>query len=152
MPALSNPSQTITVPFCTNPISLIPPLPVSLLPSLFLLPSSSFSYRRQFIILDIGLNRMIFESRIHKTDVITERTTPPQPKSNDHEVVKTRPCSSSCMPRPPGGITTPSAEPSKRSVSTRGFCCILLKWIIVRVNRANDAVKDCVVLKGQMFY
>lgn len=146
IPALSNPSQTITVPFCTNPISLIPPLP----PSPFLLPSSSFSYRRQLIIFDIGLNRMIFESSIHKTDVITERTTPPQPKSNDHEVVKTRPGSSSCIPLPPGGMTTPSAEPSKRSVSTRGFCCIRLKWIIVRVNRANEAVKDCGVLKTRM--
>lgn len=83
---------------------------------------------------------MIFESKIHRIDVITDNTTPPHPKSKDHEVVKTRPRSNSGIALPPGGITTPSAEPSG-SVSTRGLCCIRLKCIIVRVNRAKDAEK-----------
>lgn len=115
MLVLSNPSQIITVPFCTNPISLF-------LSS----PSSTCSYVRQLIILDIGLNLMIFDKSIHKMEVITDRTTPPHPKSNDQDVVKIRPCNSSNIPLPPIGTTTPSAAPSI-SVSKRGFCCILLK-------------------------
>lgn len=140
MLALSKPSQTITVPFCTNPISLTPApaTPPSSLP--FLL--SSTSYVRQFIMLDIGLNLIILESRIHRIDVITDKTTPPHPRSRDQEVVKIRPGRSSSIDLPPGGTTTPSAAPSG-SVSVRGFCCIRLKWIIVRVNKAKDAVTYC---------
>lgn len=37
--------------------------------------------------LDIGLNLMIFDNSIQSTDVMTQSMTPPQPRSNDHDVV-----------------------------------------------------------------
>lgn len=150
MLAFNKPSQTIIAPFCTNPISLLPRLlSVSLDP--LPLPPSSSSYVRQFIILEIGLNLIILESRIHSIEVITDNTTPPHPKSKDHDVVNIRPASSSGIGLPPDGMTTPSAEPSK-SVSARGFCCIRLKWIIVRVNRAKEARKKSFIKKRNVSF
>ena len=84
----------------------------------------------------MGLNLIIFDNKIHKTDVITHNMTPPHPRSNDHEVVKMRAGSSSVTPLPPIGLTTPSAVPSE-SIPP-GLLCNLLKCIIVNVKSAND--------------
>lgn len=92
----------------------------------------------QFIILDIGLNLIIFDNKIHKTDVITHNITPPHPKSNDHDVenildgIKSNIFLLFC------NFTTPSILPS---ASILGLLCIRLKCMIVNVNRANDARK-----------
>jgi hypothetical protein len=86
--------------------------------------------------LDMGLNLIIFDNKIHKTDVITHNMTPPHPRSNDQDVVKMRAGSKSWTPLPPIGLTTPSAVPSE-SIPV-GLLCNLLKWIMVSVKRAND--------------
>lgn len=98
-------------------------------------------HNNQLIMLDMGLNRMIFESRIHNIEVITVSTTPPHPKSRDHDVVNTRAVNKLSSTFPPKGITTPSTVPSA-SIAKRGLLCTLLKCIIVRVNNAKEAVKE----------
>lgn len=90
----------------------------------------------QLIMLEMGLNLIIFDNKIHKTEVITHNMTPPHPRSNDQDVVKIRAGSNSVNPLPPIGLTTPSTVPSE-SIPV-GFPCNLLKWIIVNVKRAND--------------
>lgn len=96
--------------------------------------------------LDIGLNRMIFDRSIHNTEVITVRTTPPHPKSKDHDVVNTRAANNVSGVLPLKGITTPSTVPSA-SISKRGLLWTLLKCIIVRVNNAKEAEKVILTLK-----
>lgn len=83
----------------------------------------------------MGLNLIIFDSKIHRTDVMTQSMTPPQPRSRDQEVVNTLAGSRSFTPRLPVGLTTPSTVPSE----SWGFVCSRLKWMMVRVKRAKDA-------------
>lgn len=88
----------------------------------------------------MGLNLIIFDSSIHKTEVITHSITPPHPKSNDHDVVNTLAGNKSFTNRPPVGLTTPSTVPS--ASSTLGRLCSLLKCIMVKVKRAKDARRN----------
>ena len=94
---------------------------------------------------------MIFESKIHRTEVNTVSTTPPQPKSKDQDVVKTLACRRFSTPLPPKGFTTPSTVPSG-STSSLGLLCTLLKWMIVSVKRENDAEMNSKNQIGNVFY
>lgn len=40
--------------------------------------------------VDMGLYLMIFDSSIHRKEVVVARATPPQPSSKDHEVENSR--------------------------------------------------------------
>lgn len=88
--------------------------------------------------LDIGLNRIIFDNNIHSTDVMTHNMTPPHPKSSDQDVENILAASKSRISFAPCLETTPSMFPAY-SALIFGRLCIRLKWIIVNVNRANDA-------------
>lgn len=98
------------------------------------------------IMADIGLNLMILLSNIQATEARAHNVTPPQPKSMLHEVVKRRAVRRFRGTGPP---ITPSSGPSIILVLRS---CALLKWIIVRVNRAKVAGKkiryDVMVIFG----
>lgn len=93
-------------------------------------------------IADNGLYLIIFESNIHRIDVVVTKTTPPQPSSKDHEVENSR-----AERRGRAGArapSTPSAVSSTWELPRVETRWILLKWIIISVNIAKSPGKETV--------